>query len=116
MTRTLPKHIFKRGNSYAVRFNVTTEARSFVGKKEIVRGLGTSDLGEALSKRDEVLREIRDSLYEKPKDAPMAPERNSLGTTVGTTSARWLLEPSQGRLPDVTKLKVSGRSGTLQRN
>ncbi|MGR3343517.1 MAG: DUF6538 domain-containing protein, partial [Paracoccaceae bacterium] len=63
MNRTLPKHIFRRGNGYYVRFNVPVEARTVVGKKQIVRSLGTSDLGEALVKRDSVLNEIRASLY-----------------------------------------------------
>jgi len=65
MNRTLPKGIFKRGNSYVLRYTVPSEIRSVVGRKEIIRSLGTSDLGEALSNRESVLSEIKVSLFDK---------------------------------------------------
>jgi hypothetical protein len=40
-----------------------TEVQYAVGKKEIIRSLGTKDLGEALSKRVEVLEQIWASLF-----------------------------------------------------
>jgi len=58
----LPDYLVKRGRGYAVRFSFPQEYQSIIGKKEIVRGLGTQDLGEAISKRDEVLAEITDAI------------------------------------------------------
>lgn len=87
MTRTLPKGIFKRGDVYAVRFSVPTEVQSVVGKKEIIRSLGTKNLGEALGKRAEVLEQIRTSLFsdfEEPV-APKASTTHPRGTRISTT-------------------------------
>lgn len=98
MTRTLPKGIFKRGDVYAVRFSVPTELQAVVGKKEIIRSLGTKDLGEALSKRGEVLEQIRASLFadfEEPTsraEALKPKSSNSHGSTVRQTAHRWLSE------------------------
>lgn len=92
MTRTLPKGIFKRNEVYAVRFSVPTQVQSVVGKKEIIRSLGTKDLGEALSKRSEVLEQIRESLFADYEDKPQPRPCNSYGTTVRETAHRWLTE------------------------
>lgn len=92
MTRTLPKGIFKRGEVYAVRFSVPTEVRSVVGKKEIVRSLGTKDLGEALGKRGETLEQIRTSLFSDFDEQPKPKTSNRYGTTVRETAHRWLNE------------------------
>ncbi|WP_371412636.1 DUF6538 domain-containing protein [Rhodovulum sp. BSW8] len=60
MTFTVrPKGVFKRGAVYALRFTVPVELRPAVGKREIIRSLGSSDLGEALSRRRETLEEIK---------------------------------------------------------
>lgn len=92
MTRTLPKGIFKRGEVYAVRFSVPTEVQPVVGKREIIRSLGTKDLGEALGKRKEVLEQIRNSLF-SDFDEPVAPKAsNTFGSSVRETAHRWLSE------------------------
>lgn len=94
MTYTLPKNIFRRGNVYSVRFDVPLEAQTVVGRKQIVRSLGTSDLGEALVRRDAVLKEIQISLYAE-HDTTATPKPNSKtdrGTTVRQTAHRWLSE------------------------
>lgn len=61
MTHTLPKAIYKRNEIWAVRFSIPTEVQFVVGKKEIIRSRYTKDLGGALSKRSEVLEQIRDA-------------------------------------------------------
>ncbi|WP_441347167.1 DUF6538 domain-containing protein [Ruegeria sp. HKCCE4150] len=40
----LPRGLFLRGKGYALRVAVPTEYQDIVGKREIVRGLGTQDL------------------------------------------------------------------------
>ncbi len=85
MTLTLLKNILKRGNSFSVRFDVPMHTQSVVGKKQIVRSLGTSDIGEALVKQDVVIREIRESLYGEPrpklgKPSPARPPQESTAT------------------------------------
>ncbi len=90
MTNSLPKGIFKRGNAYAVRFSVPTEVQSVVGKKEMIRSLGTKDLGKALSKRQEALDEIRENLFSDYKDKPKVRPKNNYGSTVRETAHRWL--------------------------
>ncbi len=60
----VPKGLFKRGKGYAVRVAVPNEYQAIIGKKEIVRGLGTQDLAEALVRRKEVLQEILASIGE----------------------------------------------------
>ncbi|QFS82290.1 site-specific integrase [Roseivivax sp. THAF197b] len=92
MTRTLPKGIFKRNGVYAVRFSVPTEAQSVVGKKEIVRSLGTRDLGEALARSPEVLSDIRENLFSAKVEKPQVHCRVSSGSTVRETAHRWLSE------------------------
>nr|WP_296641450.1 phage integrase SAM-like domain-containing protein [Roseibaca sp.] len=63
-----------------------------VGKKEIIRSLGTKDLSEALGKRKEVLEQIRNSLF-SDFDEPFAPKvSNTFGSTVRETAHRWLSE------------------------
>ncbi|MBL3571247.1 hypothetical protein BV509_18160 [Rhodovulum sulfidophilum] len=69
----LPKGIFKRGSNYAVRFTGPAELRQALGKREIIRFLGTSDLGAAPSRRRETLDEIKASRFAKcdePVDEP----------------------------------------------
>lgn len=106
MTLTLPKRILRRGSVYAVRFTVPNELRSLVGRKEIVRSLGTSDLAEAVAKRDSVLRDIRKELLSDaepkpkviPKSDPVTPKDSPRagGTDrhhkVRETATRWLAE------------------------
>jgi hypothetical protein len=100
VTRTLPKGVFKRGNVYAVRFSVPAELQPVVGKREIVRSLGTSDLGEALSCRSQTLAEIRSSLFadDEPKVTPegktlvLDGSRREEGTSIRETAHRWLTE------------------------
>lgn len=92
MTRTLPKGIFKRGDVYAVRFSVPTELQSVVGKKEVIRSLGTKDLVEALGKRAEVLEQIKVSLFSDFEIPVTSNARTSYGTTVRETAHRWLSE------------------------
>ncbi len=58
----VPRGLFKRGKGYAVRVAVPTEYQPIIGKKEIVRGLGTQDLGEALVMHKVVLPEVLASL------------------------------------------------------
>ncbi|WP_412175646.1 DUF6538 domain-containing protein [Albidovulum litorale] len=41
---SLPRFIFKRGSSYAVRYSVPTELQKAAGEKEVVRGFGTKCL------------------------------------------------------------------------
>lgn len=93
MNRTLPKEIFKRGNSYVLRYTVPTEIRSVVGKKEIIRSLGTTDLGEALSNRESVLSEIKASRFDKNESKPRSnTHKRKDETTVRYTAHKWLFE------------------------
>ncbi|WP_133489763.1 DUF6538 domain-containing protein [Aliiroseovarius marinus] len=92
MTRTLPKGIFKRGSVYSLRYSVPTEIQSVVGKKEIIRSLGTTDLAEALANRSEVLAEIKANLFGEHQVRPAPTKRQQTGTTVRETAQRWLSE------------------------
>ena len=94
MKTALPKGIFKRGNTYALRFSVPTELQAVVGKREIVRSLATSDLAEALANRNDVLAEIRDSLFSQFDDTPSASSSSEFSRrpTVSETAQRWLSE------------------------
>ncbi|GGE46768.1 DUF6538 domain-containing protein [Actibacterium pelagium] len=92
MTRTLPKGIFKRGSVYSLRYSVPTEIQPVVGKKEIIRSLGTSDLAEALANRAAVLSEIKASLFEEYEERPTPSKSQQVGTTVRETTQRWLSE------------------------
>ena len=92
----LPDCLLKRGKGYAIRFAVRQEYHSIIGKKEIVRGLGTQDLGEAISKRDEGLAEITEAirsgrmpLTEAELQVHRKPAR---GATIRDTAHRWLSE------------------------
>lgn len=77
MTLTLPLGLFRRGNTYSVRYTVPSELQPVAGRKEIVKSLGTSDLKEALAKRQVALDDIRDTLLgtkvPTPKEEPKAP-------------------------------------------
>ncbi|KIC42394.1 hypothetical protein RA27_03210 [Ruegeria sp. ANG-R] len=66
----VPKGLFKRGKGYAVRVAVPNEYQAIIGKKEIVRGLGTQDLAKALVRRKEVLPEILASIGEGSTPEP----------------------------------------------
>ncbi|MCV2873297.1 tyrosine-type recombinase/integrase [Defluviimonas sp. WL0050] len=98
MTLTiLPHGLFKRGGNYAVRFSVPTQVQPVVGRKEIVRTLGTSSLVEALAKRNEVLAEIKASLFEAhdTKDRKRLPATKSASEqdlTIRAAAHRWLTE------------------------
>lgn len=100
MTLTLPLGLFRRGNTYSVRYTVPSELQPVAGRKEIIKSLGTSDLKEALAKRREALDDIRDTLLgtklPAPKEEPKAP-------TVAETAHRWLVQ-SDGIKPS-TKQK-----------
>lgn len=95
MALELPKHLFKRGSNYAVRFSVPQKFQTAIGRKEIVRSLGTSDLYEALGKRDETLKliegELRDQL-EGRSSTPLVNPSKPQGTTVRVTCHRWLAQ------------------------
>ncbi|WP_414478908.1 DUF6538 domain-containing protein [Ruegeria lacuscaerulensis] len=54
----LPRGLFLRGKGYALRVAVPTEYQDIDGKREIVRGLGTQDLAEALKRRPRVFEGI----------------------------------------------------------
>ncbi|GKY87935.1 DUF6538 domain-containing protein [Sinisalibacter aestuarii] len=86
----------KRGKGYAVRFSVPKEYQGVIGKKEIIRGLGTQDLGEAISKRDEVLQEIigaiRSGVVPPGTELSLQPTKVHQATTVRDTAHRWLTE------------------------
>lgn len=45
-TSALPEYLFRKGN--AVRYSVPTIFQPIIGRRQIVRGLGTQDLGERL--------------------------------------------------------------------
>lgn len=110
----LPRYIFKRGRTYAVRYTVPAELREAAGRSEVVRSLGTSNLREAIERRDETLEEIRRNLLE-PRSAErgsqargtrkLYPERDDpiTGTTITATAHRWLAQ-SDGIQPS-TKAK-----------
>ena len=92
----VPKGLFKRGKGYAVRVAVPHEYQGIIGKKEIVRGLGTQDLAEALVRRKEVLPEILASIgggsTPEPTVKQVARHTPQEGTTVRDTAHRWLAE------------------------
>ncbi|WP_367647858.1 DUF6538 domain-containing protein [Ruegeria arenilitoris] len=89
----LPRGLFLRGKGYALRVSVPTEYQDIVGKREIVRGLGTQDLAEALKRRPRVLEEILEAITEgqTPSQAvrPNLPKQEN---TVRDTADRWLAE------------------------
>ncbi len=92
----VPKGLFKRGKGYAVRVAVPNEYQAIIGKKEIVRGLGTQDLAEALVKRKQVLPVLLASIGEGSTPEPIvkqiAKHNPQEGTTVRDTAHRWLNE------------------------
>ncbi len=92
----VPKGLFKRGKGYAVRVAVPNEYQAIIGKKEIVRGLGTQDLAEALVRRKEVLPEILASIGEGSMPEPVikqvARHNPQEGSTVRDTAQRWMTE------------------------
>lgn len=94
MNRTLPKGLFKRGGTYAVRFSVPKELQTVVGKREIIRSLGTADFGEALMLKDVKLSEIREGLFARAdgSDVQRKPKVKSQATTIRATANRWLNE------------------------
>lgn len=90
----LPKGLFKRGKGYAVRVAVPTEYQLILGKKEIVRGLGTQDLAEALVLHKEAIAKIVSSISEGDV-TPTVGETNKRrpakhGATISETAHRWL--------------------------
>lgn len=90
----VPKGLFKRGKGYAVRVAVPNEYQAIIGKKEIVRGLGTQDLAEALVRRKEVLQEILASIGEGSQPEPVVKQiaRHTAQdeNTVRDTAHRWM--------------------------
>ncbi|SHE97293.1 hypothetical protein SAMN05444279_1132 [Ruegeria intermedia] len=97
MDVTVPKGLFKRGKGYAVRVAIPTEYQAIIGKKEIVRGLGTQDLAEALVRRKQVMQEILSSIGEGETPEPVTPKTNKKpspleGATIRDTAHRWLAE------------------------
>lgn len=89
----LPRGLFLRGKGYALRVAVPTEYQDIVGKREIVRGLGTQDLAEALKQRPKVLEEILEAITEgkipSQTDRPSIPKQEN---TLRATGDRWLAE------------------------
>ncbi|WP_299354697.1 tyrosine-type recombinase/integrase [uncultured Shimia sp.] len=96
MALSLPNGLFKRGRGYALRIAIPNEYQPIIGKKEIVRGLGTQDLGEALVRRKEALEEILTSVGQGNAPEPVKTQvaKGSIldGTTVRETSHRWLVQ------------------------
>ena len=76
MTLELPIYLLKRGSNFAVRFSDPKEYQTVTGRKEVVRSLGTSDLYEALGKRDAVLKQIESELKDQLDGRPTAPMVN----------------------------------------
>ncbi|HBZ42511.1 MAG TPA: hypothetical protein DEO85_00280 [Maritimibacter sp.] len=62
MTLQLPKFIMKRGDTYAVRYSIPKRFQAVVGRKEIVRSLGTNCLSEAIALRNDAIGEIEQEL------------------------------------------------------
>ncbi len=94
MDLRLTKGLFKRGKGYAVRVAVPTEYQLILGKKEIVRGLGTQDLAEALVLHKEAIAKIVSSISEGDV-TPTVGETNKRrpakqGATISETAHRWL--------------------------
>lgn len=100
MNLTLPKNIMKRGHSYAVRYTVPSDLRKAPGKREVIRGLGTRDLAEAVAKRDAVLVEIKASLFAEAGPAVQMRQKvvpkyvrvsaKGKGKTIAETAEQWL--------------------------
>ena len=83
MALELPKYLLKRGANYAVRFTVPKEYQTVAGRKEVVRSLGTSDLYEALGKRDAVLKQLEGELKDQLEGRPATKRREQLTTSHG---------------------------------
>ncbi len=89
----LPRGLFLRGKGYALRVAIPTNYRDVIGKREIVRGLGTQDLAEALKRRPKVLEEILAVITEGK--TPFQTLRTNIPkreNTVRDTADRWLAE------------------------
>ncbi len=84
----VPKGLFKSGKGYMVRVAVPNEYQAIIGKKEIVRGLGTQDLAEALVRRKEVLQEILASIGEGSQPEPVIKQVERHTPQEGTTDTR----------------------------
>lgn len=94
MTLTLPSGLFKRGKSYAVRISIPKKLQPVIGKKEIVRGLGTTDLSEALAQRSRKIAEVRAELFDSeiPRTIRGQAKQDPSQTTISSTARRWLAE------------------------
>nr|WP_152610623.1 hypothetical protein [Ruegeria sp. ANG-R] len=95
-----------------------TNYQPILGKKEIVRGLGTQDLAEALVLQKEVIAEILSSMSEG-KTAPTVRATNKNrsareGTTISETAHRWLAE-SDG-VKNATKARYRQHLEALEAN
>ncbi|WP_353394554.1 DUF6538 domain-containing protein [Ruegeria sp. HU-ET01832] len=89
----LPRGLFLGGKWYAVRVAVPIEYQDIVGKREIVRGLGTQDLAEALKRRPRVLEEIIEAITEgQTPSQVVGPNKPKQGNTVGDAADRWLAD------------------------
>lgn len=56
--RYMTNNLIKRGHSWSVRYIVPAALRARIGKKEIVRALGTRDLDEARKLKHSALSKI----------------------------------------------------------
>lgn len=119
MTLTLPKNIAKRGRIYTVRYTLPHEHRALLGRKEVVRSLGTSDLAQAVIARDAVIDEIKRSLSEEVRFAKAAPSSRTgcspsapKGATIAETARRWLAE-SDG-IAEATKVRYRQHLAALE--
>ncbi|WP_109312643.1 tyrosine-type recombinase/integrase [Ruegeria sp. AU67] len=89
----LPRGLFLRGKGYALRVAVPAEYQDIVGKKEIVRGLGTQNLAEALKRRPKALEEILEAITKgQTPSQSFRPNNTKQGYTVRETGDRWLAE------------------------
>ena len=92
MGTRLPQGVFKRGKGYAVRVSVPTKQIESVGKREIIRGLGTRDKLEAALKAPEVIGEIKAEIAERCTGKPVRAKRQD--TSVRAMAHRWLVMSS----------------------
>ncbi|SNS69932.1 site-specific integrase [Tropicimonas sediminicola] len=90
MVSPLPQYLFKRGETFFVRYTVPQELVATVGRKEIVRSLKTKNLTDAVYSRDMVLDEIRKTALNGNPMPMTAPPSGDKETTVKEAAHRWL--------------------------
>ncbi|WP_345742724.1 DUF6538 domain-containing protein [Aliiroseovarius marinus] len=83
----------KRGDTYAVRYSIPKRFQAVVGRKEIVRSLGTTCLSEAIALRNGAIGEIEQELaarLELGDTSEARPSPKAEQTTIRATTHRWL--------------------------